>query len=380
MSATAATTARAFGHQGHLAGEVAGEVCPTCQQPIANDRLAEITSRLQAREREQANELAARMRDQFARERRDAEVKAKAELEVARTEAREVAEAANRQRIADIEAAQRSAANELEQLKASQAVALAAKEVELRRVLEADKVGAVQAEQAKSFEANQRFQAKIAELQRQLENRTAQDLGECAEMDLFETLKAEFPGDRISRVDKGVAGADIVHDIQHNGQICGRIVYDAKNRSAWRNEYVSKLRQDQSDASADHAVLASKVFPAGVKELHVQDGVVIVAPARVLVIAGLLRRQTVQTHALRLSSEARAEKTSALYAFIMSERCAHLLASIETQADDLTDLDRREEKAHQTVWKRRAELIRNVQRSHADLTSEIERIIGTRAP
>ena len=104
---------------------------------------------------------------------------------------------------------------------------------------------------------------------------------------------------------------------------------------------------------------------------------VVVAPARVVVIAALLRRHVIQTHALRLSNEARSQKTASLYDFIMSERCTHLMTSIEQQADDMSELDRGEEKSHQTIWKRRAELIRNVQRAHGDLTSEIESIIGT---
>jgi predicted RNA-binding protein with PUA domain len=42
----------------------------------------------------------------------------------------------------------------------------------------------------------------------------------------FEALKAEFRDDNISRVEKGVAGADILHEVVYNGRICGLIVYD----------------------------------------------------------------------------------------------------------------------------------------------------------
>ena len=357
---------------------VGGECCPWCDQLIPNEKLAEITSRIEAREREYMGELTSRLKEQHAREKREAEIRAKAELDAAREQARVAAEAAVQERLAGIEAAKKVAETQVQALKASQDAMIKAREAELRQALETEKISAIQAEQAKAFEVNQKFQGKIAELQRQLENKTAQELGDAGEVDLFETLKAEFTEDRISRVEKGAAGADIVHDIHHNGRHVGRIVYDAKNRSAWRNDYTSKLRQDQADAKADHAVLASKVFPSGSKELHIQDGVVVVAPGRALVIAGMLRRHVIQTHALRLSNEARSQKTEDLYAFIMSERCTHLLSSIEAHTDTMFDLDRDEEKSHQRTWKRRAELIRNVQRAHGDLTSEIERIIGTR--
>lgn len=356
-----------------------GDRCPWCDQAIPNERLAEISRKIEARELERSAELTARLKEQFAREKREAEARSKAELEAAKAEVLAAAEASVQERLASADAARTAAIAEAQALKASLAAELKTREAALRQAVEAEKLAAIQAEQSKAFDEKQKFQGKIAELQRQLENKTAQDLGDAGEVDLFETLKAEFPEDRISRVDKGVAGADIVHDIHHNGRQVGRIVYDAKNRSAWRNDYTAKLRQDQAEAKADHAVLASKVFPAGVKELHIQDGVVVVAPARVLVIAGLLRRHVLQTYTLRLSNEARSQKTEDLYAFIMSERCSHLLSSIESHTDTLFDVDRDEEKAHQRVWKRRAELIRHVQRAHGDLTSEIERIIGTRS-
>jgi hypothetical protein len=356
-----------------------GERCPFCDQPIPNEKLAEIERRIEAKERERIGAVTERLKEQFARERRDAEVKAKAELEAARSEAVKAAEAAVVERLAAAEGLHAAALAENAALKAAQELALKSHAEQLRQSLEQERIAAVQSEQAKAFEEKQKFQSKILELQRQLENKTAQDLGNGAEVDLFEALKAEFPEDRISRVDKGVAGADVIHDIYHNGRLCGRMVYDSKNRGAWRNDYVGKLRQDQAEANADHAVLASKVFPAGVRELHIQDGVLIVAPARVLVLAHVLRRHVIQTHALRLGNEARAQKSEALYAFIMSERCGQLLSSIDLHAEDMADLDRKEEKAHQATWKRRAELIRSVQRAHVDLTSEIERIIGTRS-
>ncbi len=362
------------------------ERCPTCDQAIPREQSQAVRTRIQAREREQGEEV----RQALAQEKRVAEaqiavlkVNLAAELTRARDEARAAAEHALAARLAQVEAARKAAEERALALQAQQAAVLEARMKEMREGSEREKMLAIQAEQSKAFDEKQKSLVKIAELQRQLESKTAQELGDGPEVDLFELLKAEFPEDRISRVEKGAAGADVVQDIYLNGRLCGRIVYDAKNRSAWRNDYVTKLRADQVEAKADHAVLSSKVFPAGVRELHLQDGVLVVTPTRVLVVANLLRKHVVQTFALRAGNEARAQKTEALYAFIMSDRCGQLLSTIETQADDLVDLDRKEERAHQATWKRRGELIRTVQRAHGDLTFEIDRIIGVagnRAP
>lgn len=358
--------------------------CPLCEQPIPQELSDAVQSRILAREREREAEIArdrqaataaaeARIKDEIEA----ARARHVAELAAVREETKRAAESALADKLQEAEAGRRALEEQFKALKAEQAAREKAQLEAQKDQLEREKTLAVQAAEAKAFDEKQKMMGKMADLQRQLENKTAQDLGYGPEVDLFELLKTEFPEDRIARVEKGAAGADVVHDIYHNGRHCGRIVYDSKNSSAWRNDYVTKLRADQQVAKADHAVLSTRSFPSGVKELHAMDGVVVVSPHRVHIIAQLLRRHVIQTAGLRLSNEARQQKTAALYAFIMSEQCGNLLSSISSVADEMHDLDRREEKAHQQLWKKRAEYIKSIQRAHGDLTFEIERIIGT---
>ena len=383
-SATAETLAEqggAHSKEGH---------CPLCEQPIAREQSEAVRLRIAAGEREQTAKIEARLAAGIAA----AEVKSKAAVEVAQKSAEAAVAAARNElagareeavrsaetimaaRLAELEAARIASEQKIAALRAEHDAREYERLAALREQLERDKTAAVQAAETKAFEEKQKLHGKMADLQRQLENKTAQDLGYGPEVDLFELLKGEFPEDRISRVEKGAAGADVVHDIYHNGRSCGRIVYDSKNSSAWRNDYVAKLRSDQAEAKADHAVLCTKTFPSGEKELHTMDGVLIVSPQRVGVIAGVLRRHVVQTATLRLSNEARSQKTAALYAFIMSEQCGQLLSSIAVNTEDMTELDVKERKAHEALWKKRADMIRSVQRAHGDLSFEIERIIG----
>ena len=90
-----------------------------------------------------------------------------------------------------------------------------------------------------------------------------------------------------------------------------------------------------------------------------------------------MRSHVIRAHALTVSNEERTRKTDELYAFVTSDRCAQFFADISTVTDDMEDLDVKEKKAHESTWKKRGELIRAVQRSRCQLTSEIERIIGT---
>ncbi|MGH6816863.1 MAG: DUF2130 domain-containing protein [Hyphomicrobiaceae bacterium] len=355
----------------------AAERCPWCDQPVPPGKAEEIKARIAAQEREQHMLLTSRFKKRVER----TKAEAAAALEQLRTEltqefaAKEAAVREDGRKTADsaLQAKLAEAEQQIQALKASQDAALQ----EQRQALEKAAVDAVNAERVRAFEERLKLEGQLADVQRRLQNKTADELGESAESDLFEQLKAEFTEDRIARVVKGAAGPDIFHEIFYNGKFCGRIVYDAKNRNAWRNDYVVKLRQDQIAANADHAILSSHVFPAGTHQLHVMDGVIIANPARTLVLARLLRKHVVQMHTLRMSNEARAQKTEALYEFVMSERCTQFLESIAKRTKDLQDLDIKEKKAHDTTWKRREDLIRSVQKVHGDLCFEIERIIGT---
>ena len=84
-------------------------------------------------------------------------------------------------------------------------------------------------------------------------------------------------------------------------------------------------------------------------------------------------------HALRLTNQARIEKTAQLYSFIAGDRFTHLFDQLEALTDQMIELDAKETSAHQTTWKRRSELVRSIQRLNAEFIGEVERIIGTGA-
>jgi uncharacterized Zn finger protein (UPF0148 family) len=46
----------------------AGEFCPTCEQPIPDDRFDEIKERIETRQQEQSAAITSRLKEQFARD------------------------------------------------------------------------------------------------------------------------------------------------------------------------------------------------------------------------------------------------------------------------------------------------------------------------
>ena len=342
-----------------------GDRCPVCDQPVPDERLDEIRGRIEAQRSAQAAEVASRLRIEFTREKADAVETAKRE---AAQNAQE-AEAALQAKVAEAEAKTKSIQETFD-------AKLAKGLFEQREVFERAQTAAVNAEKSAAFEKERKLSDKIEELQRALANKTAEELGEGAEIDLFEVLRGAFEDDRFERVNKGQPGADILHVVMHNGKECGRLIYDSKNHNAWRNDFVTKLGADQMAARADHAILATRKFPAGARHLHVQDGVILASPSRVVAVVEIIRQHVIQTHTLRLSGESRTQKTAQLYKFMTSQRCRDLFKRIDTHADDLLDLQVKEKKTHEANWKTQGELIRSVQKVRAEICNEIDLIVG----
>jgi len=399
----------------HVAAD--GELCPWCEQPISHDKFEDIRRRMteeqearladlaaqHARETQEAarktaaalakaqQEAAALVEKAKAEAAQKAAAEADAKLAAMRAEIEQAAKAQSEARLSEAQAklsdlmakvtaaetARLAAQEQMAAMQAEQQAALDAKLTEAREALQRERDAAVLAEKAKAFDESQRLHMKLQDLQRQLEAKTSNELGEGSEIDLFEQLREAFPQDRIWRVGKGVNGADVIQVIVHNGQDCGKIIYDSKNRNAWQNEFVNKLRADKIAEGADHAILSSNKFPKDKREIHPQDGVIVANPARVAALAEILRGQVLRMHALRASGQEREQKTLDLYNFITSEHFKQLIDQVEMQTAKMLDLDSKEQEAHRRLWDQRNKLIRSVQKARSDLSFEVDRIIGT---
>jgi hypothetical protein len=323
-----------------------------------------------------------------AKESEVAQLKEAAAVEAARIkkEATDAAQVAVIQQLAEKDGA--IAAEKAKATEAESKIALLSAQHELtlqqslgsqRELLERAKDEAISAEKARAFDENQKLSNKVGELQRALDKKSNEELGEGAEVDLFEALKKEFPDDDVVRVAKGAAGADITHVVMHNRKICGTIVYDSKNHLVFRNDHVTKLRSDQLAQKAEHAILSLRKFPSGKSQLCAQDGVLLANPARVVSIVIMLRQHLVQVHTLRISAAQRESKTVALYDFITSDRYSQLLARVDAHAEDLLEQQVKEKKQHDATWRKNGELIRSIQKANADISAEVSAIIGTAA-
>lgn len=252
--------------------------------------------------------------------------------------------------------------------------------MEQRQALEKDKSAALLKQQAEHNRDRESFQKKVKTLEHQLQKKTANELGDSGEVDALDALRDAFQGDKITRIQKGQPGADILHEVLYKGEVCGRIVVDSKNRQAWQNGFVDKLRKDKVDHKAEHAILATTVFPAGKKELSNESGVIVVSPGRVVCITELLRQAMITMHIKGLSLKERSNKMSQLYNLITSESYSKKFAETERLAQDILDLDVQEQREHSIVWRKRGTFATRMKRVLREIETDVAAVIeGTDA-
>jgi len=366
------------------------ERCPWCDSIISRSKFLQIETKIREEEKAKLAEVEKQLRLQLrtqheaeiVKQRQLAEANAKAEAtkQIAAANAERETLAKNLKLAQAREAATRASFQQQVEsalkLKLSELEPQRQKEIaDQRAALEKDRDTAVLKVQADFNRDRESFQKKIKEMERQLLKKTSQDLGDGAEIDLYESLREAFPEDRITPVQKGQAGADIHHEVLYKGHCCGKIVIDSKNRHAWQNGFVTKLRQDQTEAGAEHAILASTVFPAGKKELCIESDVIVVSPARVKHVISLLRRSMITLHVRGLTVSERATKMSMLYKLITSEAYAQRFRELGKLTNDILDLDVQEKKSHDTVWRKRGSLATRVNGVLREIDTEVAAVI-----
>src|ERR1700730_18074129 len=183
------------------------EQCPWCGHIISRAKFEEIQAKI--REDEQTKlqaaktalrlELEEKHRQALAVEKRAAEKRANDEA------AKKIA-AITAERDLNAKKVRELAAREADIKKQAQQAADTRLQQEIarqRQILEKDRDLSLLKKQAEFNREREGYQKNMKEMERQLQRKTANEMGDGAEIDLFETLRDAFTTDRITRVAKG---------------------------------------------------------------------------------------------------------------------------------------------------------------------------------
>ncbi|HJW94789.1 MAG TPA: DUF2130 domain-containing protein [Thermoanaerobaculia bacterium] len=240
---------------------------------------------------------------------------------------------------------------------------------DVRAILQKDRDAQLAKREADFARERDALQKKIVDISKRVQ-KSGGDIAEGNEIDLFDELRGAFPDDMIAR-----KGGNLIVELRYKGKNAGRLLIAAKPRNAWQHAFVTKLRQEQSELGADHAILATPVFPAGKKELFVDGGVIVVSPARVRAIVEVLRKALISMHVARLTDQERSDKLHKLFRHITSPSFKRKLAEASDLTGEALQIDVDEKRAHDLIWRKRGTVLTRIRQVLRDIDTDVSAIV-----
>lgn len=218
---------------------------------------------------------------------------------------------------------------------------------------------------------------QIDELRRKAEQGSQQLQGEALELQLESMLSRKFPLDSIEPVPKGEHGGDVLQRvISPTGARCGTILWESKRTKNWSDGWLVKLREDQRQAKAEIAIIASAVLPPGVDSFDQIDSVWIVHPKCILPVAMSLRHMLMEVNTARAASDGQATKMEMMYGYLTGPkfrlRVQAIVEAFSMMGEDLL----KEKKAAMKQWAKREEQIHRVMEATVGMYGEMQGIAG----
>ncbi len=238
---------------------------------------------------------------------------------------------------------------------------------------EAERFALIEAEYKKKIDDAQKANE---DLRRKLDQGSQQLQGEVLELELEHMLQSAFFHDQIDEVKKGQRGADVIQTVRTAaGQVCGKIIWEAKRAENWSEKWLQKLKDDQQEANADIAVLVTTAMPKGMSDTFCRIGDVwVVSPQVMRPLGETLRVILLESQRLKLVNTGRNEKMEQLYNYLASplfaQRIRSMLESFETMRADLDA----EKRAMQRIWAKRQSQIDRLTGSMTNVVGELQAI------
>jgi hypothetical protein len=225
-----------------------------------------------------------------------------------------------------------------------------------------------------------RFQGEVESLKKQVSQTQAELKGEAGELDLFSKLTEAFPEDQFRRQTRGKSTGDIVHRIRtKTGIIDIPIVYDNKQAESVTPSDITKAKKYQEIHGTRYVIIVSSNLPKrDVKSglLGDRDGIYLVHPSIIVSFAKYLRNAMVELSLISKSDKERESKEGMLYQYIRSQEFISRLEQIARIQTRMWQLQDKEEKDLQKIWKERKDWYTQSERQYAEVSMKIQSILS----
>lgn len=207
--------------------------------------------------------------------------------------------------------------------------------------------------------------------------KTPQEFGPEFEVKLVKRLKDEFTGDDVQHKGKG---GDVLHIVKEGGKAAGSIVYECKWTPRISGSHVRQTAQAKMLRHAQFAVLVTSGTRRGFSGLDEMSGVIIVAPAGVLALAGLLRNHLIEMLRAGIEKKRRTKIANQLLKFIKSPEFKNPIEEVVRTAENLREGIKEEFKWHKNDWERRWNAYGRIRWDGFAIQENLRRVFHGEAP
>ncbi|MGI9461459.1 MAG: DUF2130 domain-containing protein [Alphaproteobacteria bacterium] len=221
---------------------------------------------------------------------------------------------------------------------------------------------------------------ELEEIKRKQSQGSQQAQGEALEWDFAKRLKQEFSDDKINEVPKGIEGADLIQEVYYKNKLSGIMLWETKNTKNFSQDWIRKLKTDQTNLGAEVAIIATNALPKGSDPITNIDGIYVVSLSMALPVAMLLRRGIIRVSDEIIANEGKEEKAVIMYKYLTSTPFKQKIeAIISAYQKLLTDTDK-EERAMKKIWSERKKSLQKVIDSTVMMYGEMQSIAGQEIP
>jgi hypothetical protein len=229
-----------------------------------------------------------------------------------------------------------------------------------------------------------RYKQTIEELSQQISNTKPERRGEAGEQDLLEDLRRAFPADQFSRQTRGISEGDIIQHIRIPSGVLLKvpIVYDNKEVARVTKKEIEKQRYYKEQEQTDYLLVVSPDLPKSTTNgvLGRKDGVLLVRRDIVVDIAVYLRNAIIEIAKNTESKKDQETKQARIYDYITNREFNRKLESFDKDNSEIITMQDREEKDHQTMWKKKRAIFERWRGTYVAISSEIDAIIQGQLP
>jgi len=224
----------------------------------------------------------------------------------------------------------------------------------------------------------------IEELKQQMSSTQPERRGDAGEQDLLEDLRKAFPEDQFIRQTRGISEGDIVQRIRtpSGALLKTAIVYDNKEVAKVTKKEIEKQQYYKEREGTDYLLVVSPSIPKNIKNgiLGRKEGILLVRRDIVVEIAVYLRNAIMEISKSTESKKDLETKQARIYDYITSREFYRKLESLDKDNSEIIAMQDKEEKDHQTMWKRKRAIFQRSRGTYIAISSEIDSIIQGKLP